>query len=254
MENASKALIIAGSVLIALMIIGALILMFTNLSSYQTSNTQTVKEAQIVEFNNQYTTYDRNDVRGSDLYSLINKAIDYNERKSTEGTEGAEIAYEPMKIKILINQSDLSQFTADNGRTQLLGSSYEVSNTSNTFKTNVVDKLKNITNSNFTDKVYTNLCTGLTKIFTEASTNSEKLKAINNFNSAYGDTYLSTDSDRIESSWNKIKKDSEIRKNVYAYYEYVQFKRAHFNCTGRTYNKNTGRITELDFEFNGKFN
>ncbi len=33
MENASKALIMAGSVLIALLIIGALILMFNNLSN-----------------------------------------------------------------------------------------------------------------------------------------------------------------------------------------------------------------------------
>ena len=82
MENASKALIMAGSVLIALMIIGALLLMFNNLSSYQNTNNDNEMQAQIIEFNNQYETYNRDDVRGSDLYSLLNKVIDYNRRKS----------------------------------------------------------------------------------------------------------------------------------------------------------------------------
>ena len=50
MENASKALIIAGSVLIALMIIGALLLMFSNLSNYQSTNTQGTREAQVIVY------------------------------------------------------------------------------------------------------------------------------------------------------------------------------------------------------------
>ena len=65
MENASKALIMAGGVLIALMILGALLLMFNNLSSYQNTNTQTTEEAQVIAFNNQFETYNRNGVRGS---------------------------------------------------------------------------------------------------------------------------------------------------------------------------------------------
>ena len=81
MENATKALIMAGSVLIALMIIGALILMFNSLTSYQKVGESNTKEAQIVEFNNQYETFNRKNVRGSDLYSLLNRGVDYNRRK-----------------------------------------------------------------------------------------------------------------------------------------------------------------------------
>ena len=102
MENASKALIMAGSVLIALMILGALLLMFNNLNNYQNTESQNTREAQVVEFNNQYETYNRNNVRGSDLCSLLNRVADYNRRKSTEGTgkndEGQYLAYEPMTI------------------------------------------------------------------------------------------------------------------------------------------------------------
>ena len=54
MENASKALIMAGGVLIALLIIGSLLLMFNNLSSYQDTNIKETRTAQIIEFNNQF--------------------------------------------------------------------------------------------------------------------------------------------------------------------------------------------------------
>ena len=84
MENATKALVMAGSVLIALMIIGALILMFGNLSSYQNVATQSERESQIIEFNRKYEK--RNKVRGSEIYSLLNQAVDYNRTKSTAGT------------------------------------------------------------------------------------------------------------------------------------------------------------------------
>ena len=69
MENASKALMMAAGVLMSLLVIGALILMFNNLTSYQEVNTRDVRSSQITEFNSQYLTYDRDDVRGSELYS-----------------------------------------------------------------------------------------------------------------------------------------------------------------------------------------
>ena len=80
MENASKALIMAGSVLIALLVVGALVLMFSNLTSYQNSNEKANKDEQITKFNQEYSTYNRKDVRGNELYSLINRVVDYNSR------------------------------------------------------------------------------------------------------------------------------------------------------------------------------
>lgn len=43
-------------------------------------------------------------------------------------------------------------------------------------------------------------------------------------------------------NWEDIKKGSTIRSDVYTYYEYVQFKRARFDCTKVEYNQKTGRI------------
>lgn len=78
--------------------------MINNLSTYQGLQTQSEEVAQIEKFNNQYIIYNRDDVRGSDLYSLMNKVIDYNIRQSTEGKElgqnGQYVGYRPMSISI----------------------------------------------------------------------------------------------------------------------------------------------------------
>ena len=53
---------------------------------------------------------------------------------------------------------------------------------------------------------------------------------------------------------------TKIGENVYKYYEYIQFKRAYFDCasldgkgnSGVTYDKDTGRIISMNFVFSGK--
>lgn len=141
MENASKALLMAGGVLISLMVLGALLLMFNSLSNYQESGTQDTREAQVIEFNNQYETYNRSNVRGSDLYSLLNRVVDYNRRKSTEGTgakdEGQYLAYEPMTITFSINNKPL-EFSADGGTNRLIKQNeYTQSSTKNEFEESI---------------------------------------------------------------------------------------------------------------------
>lgn len=138
MENATKALVMAGSILIALLIIGALLLMFNNLSSYQNTNQQNIKDAQIVEFNNQFTTYIRDDVRGNELYSLLNSVIDYNRRKTIEGDEGAiQIGYQPMEVKFSLkspNGKDRKEFSIDGNNRIFKSNDYIVNKSDNTFE------------------------------------------------------------------------------------------------------------------------
>ena len=248
MENASKALIMAGSVLIALMIIGALILTFSNLTAYQETNTRSTRSTQMAEFNSQYETYNRKDVRGSDLYSLLNKAIDYNRRESTAGTNwadsGKEIVYEPMVIEFTIDKSEL---VAPDGVNRLfLTNNYSVSGKSNDFGDKVKNEIDDLEGT-YGQSSLTNLSTNLTKIFVDDRASAqEKQEAVNNFNSA---------SKKITvSSFSEINEKSTIRSDVYKYYEYIQFKRAHFDCEKVEYDNETGRITKMIFKFNGKFN
>ena len=248
MENASKALIMAGSVLIALMIIGALILTFSNLTAYQETNTRSTRSTQMAEFNSQYENYNRKDVRGSDLYSLLNKAIDYNRRESSEGTnwadKGQEMAYEPMVIEFTIDKSEL--VAPDDASRLFTTNTYTVSGKSNDFGNKVKDEIDDL-EGEYGQSSLTNLTTNLTKIFIDdSSTRQEKKEADQNFNSA--------SKKKTVSDFKEIKENSQIRNDVYKYYEYIQFKRAHFDCEKVEYNNETGRITKMKFKFNGKFN
>ena len=257
MENASKALIMAAGVLIALMILGALILMFSNLSNYQDTNIQTDREAQIVEFNNQYETYNRDDVRGSDLYSLLNKVVDYNRRKSEEATgndEGQNLKFEAMTIKVKFpNQEQIeekwtfdetirlfnkNQLGLNNNQLQLNKS------TSTNFKEMVEEKLTDIENS-YGKTGISNLVAGISNLFPgENASEDRKNTAISLYNKNRG-------TNKKINNYNELEQNkTNISNDIGKYYEYIQFKRAYFKCTKTEYNKKTGRIIELDFEFN----
>ncbi len=83
MENATRALTMAGGILIALMILGALFLMFNNLSSYQNQNDASTKDTQIAEFNNQFEPYNKDNLTLMELYSVYNK-VQSNNKKNPE--------------------------------------------------------------------------------------------------------------------------------------------------------------------------
>lgn len=250
MENASKALIMAGSVLIALMILGALLLMFNNLNNYQNTESQNTREAQVVEFNNQYETYNRNNVRGSDLCSLLNRVADYNRRKSTEGTgkndEGQYLAYEPMTIEFdfLGKRDQLKVGEKNNLITQ---EKYSQSNTENQFEKDISLKISTIEKNYGTD-VIQKLATSVSKIYVDENASYKtKMNAVLAYNSIKGKK-LSIENGSINQS---IKEINESKNDVYTYYEYMQFKRAYFNCESVEYSKKTGRITKMYFKFNG---
>lgn len=250
MENASKALIMAGSVLIALMILGALLLMFNNLNNYQNTESQNTREAQVVEFNNQYETYNRNNVRGSDLCSLLNRVADYNRRKSTEGTgkndEGQYLAYEPMTIEFDFS-GKRDQLKVGGNYNLITQEKYSQSNTENQFEKYISSKISTIEKNYGTD-VIQKLATSVSKIYVDENASYKtKMNAVLAYNSIKGKK-LSIEKGSINQS---IKEINKSKNDVYTYYEYMQFKRAYFNCESVEYSKKTGRITKMYFKFNG---
>ena len=76
MENASKALEIAGGVLIALMILGLLVLGYNKISDLKQTEQDVDTESK--EYFISFEEYNRNGVYGSELFSLANKIEDYN--------------------------------------------------------------------------------------------------------------------------------------------------------------------------------
>lgn len=57
MENASKALIMGASILLAIMIVSVGVALYTSFSEYGHSTINQLEEAKITEFNNKYTKY-----------------------------------------------------------------------------------------------------------------------------------------------------------------------------------------------------
>lgn len=157
MENASKALLIAGGILLSIIVLTLFMLMVNSLTDYQQQETQTQKQADIISFNNQYAGYMRDDVSGTDILSLINKVVYYNKTKSTAGTgttdSGASYGSEPITVVIDIQNRD--KFSRNTTNVLFKNNSYtfggrENMNSSNGIKDGL-DLIDNIKKSSLPD-------------------------------------------------------------------------------------------------------
>lgn len=106
MENASRALIIAGSVLISLLVIAAAVFMFNQLSDLRQTQENAQMEDKLQSFYSNLDTYIEANKRGSDILSLANLIDDFNERRAGQnenkyGNEG----YDPISLRVHYNVS-----------------------------------------------------------------------------------------------------------------------------------------------------
>lgn len=92
MENASKALIIAGGMLIAMLIVGLLVFGFSRIreSQQEQSNQESIQE--VTDFNKRFEAYNKTTVRGYQMISLANLVYDTNYRYTEED------GYKPVTI------------------------------------------------------------------------------------------------------------------------------------------------------------
>ena len=101
MENASRALIIAGSVLISLLVIAALVFMFNQVSDLRQTQEDASMEDKLQSFYANLDTYIDGNKRGNDILSLANLIDDFNERRAGQneykyGNEG----YDPITLNV----------------------------------------------------------------------------------------------------------------------------------------------------------
>ena len=76
MENASKALIIAGAILLAILIITLGIFIFQQAS--EVTRDSSISDVEIIQFNEKFTSHAGDNVRGSEVNSLISTIIQNN--------------------------------------------------------------------------------------------------------------------------------------------------------------------------------
>ena len=98
MENASKALLMAGGILLALMILVLLVYAITSMTNFTNAQDEKFSAQQIQEFNNGYLAYNKTRMYGTDIITVVNKAIDYNSKLGTDD--------EKYKINIILKLTD----------------------------------------------------------------------------------------------------------------------------------------------------
>lgn len=83
MENASKALLIAGGVLLAVLVLSLFGLLLSNISSNQMAQEKIKQAEQLKEFNQQWEAYNKKTLYGTDIITVMNKAIENNNNLET---------------------------------------------------------------------------------------------------------------------------------------------------------------------------
>lgn len=88
MENASKALIIAGAILLSILIISLGIMIFNQAKGVVDSNA--MDEVAVSSFNQKFTQYEGENIRGANVNALINTIVQNNLTNS--GDESKQVA------------------------------------------------------------------------------------------------------------------------------------------------------------------
>ena len=118
MENASKALIIAGAILLAILIITLGIMVYRQAAGVVDSNA--MDEVAVSSFNEKFTQYEGENVRGANVKALISSIAQNNLSNSDDTSK---------QITLNFNNSDKGRITSTSGITVLTGKSYSVKTT-----------------------------------------------------------------------------------------------------------------------------
>lgn len=91
MENASKALIMAGGVLLAILLIGALVYTFTHIRGVPQSEDELRASEQLAKENKEFESYSKGRLWSTDVISVINKARDIDNKNNLDSATSVKI-------------------------------------------------------------------------------------------------------------------------------------------------------------------
>ncbi len=111
MENASQALIIAGGILIAMLILSIGVFLFMSYNALGESFEQTMSATEIQKFNENFLKFEgRSDISIQEIVTLANFAKEYNEGK--EDNEKVEVLIaEAFKVETSLEELEQPELT-----------------------------------------------------------------------------------------------------------------------------------------------
>lgn len=256
MENATKALLMAAEVFFGLIILTLLVILYTAIANYYRTGQEMTRNEQVTKFNSQYDAYIRNDVRGNEILTLVNKIVDYNRREAD--VEG--VKYERMRIQVRF-KGKTYEFKYDRNDEENRSIIIDFNNNTNDSDlekiSKVVKNIQNYTNVTYTEAQLQKLASEISNIFAPEDYPRSEQNSLSPYWVTACDKRNFVVKRIIGKEYDTLssKEKTNLKEATLEYYQYQQFKRAHFNCVDSEveYNKNTGRIVKLTFEFNGKF-
>lgn len=172
MENASKALLMAGGILIALLVIGALLLMFNQISTYQQFETSSDKNAQLAKFNMDFERYlDDKGISGADIVTLANKVVDYNNKENTTHNVTNSVDYR-IKMSLTVNMTGFKNKYGYNTGGIFSDANYIVTSSGGNLK-DIIDKYNSMFSGN-----NKKLITQLTDVYNRNETKQRNIENI----------------------------------------------------------------------------
>lgn len=228
MENASKALIMAGGVLLALLIITLCVYLYSSMTSLADTQDKKQAEKQLFAFNSEYEAYNKNRMYGTDVITVVNKAINHN--RNMDAKEVEDTYY--INVVITTKTDFKTTFTIIDHTKPSSDPNYERTNLSfDGLNSEDKEELKEndivVTEESMEHGTY------------ELGTFYDYNKLI--MNDGIIKFFSSNKNDEIIKSKDKT-------KTYYIYSALTNFKREIFSCTGTEYNQKTGRIETLKFE------
>lgn len=257
MENVTKALLIAAGILFAVLILSLLAMFGGQLSGYYAEQHNSKIIEQDAKFNAQFENYNGQTIRGNEIISIMNKVVNYN--TSIADMEKYDKVILSIDLKGYQNRAN-DNFKYSDSDTSIFQGKMSANILKNTATSDVnirdvanisadlINELASAGISNISDAQLQALSADIQNIAIDSNatqslqiTRNQKLQNILGKNKAN-----SLNVSQMNTLVNVTKK----------YYQYTQFKRAMFKCTGVQHNTSqNGRVIGMTFvivEENGK--
>ena len=257
MENGTKALLIAAGILFAVLILSLLAMFGGQLSGYYAEQHNSKIIEQDAKFNAQFENYNGQTIRGNEIISIMNKVVNYN--TSIADMEKYDKVILSIDLKGYQNRAN-DNFKYSDSDTSIFQGKMSANILKNTATSDVnirdvanisadlINELANAGISNISDAQLQALSADIQNIAIDSNaaqslqiTRNQKLQNILGKNKA--------------NSLNVSQMNTLVNVTK-SYYQYTQFKRAMFKCTGVQHNTSqNGRVIGMTFvivEENGK--
>ena len=256
MENATKALLIAAGMLLAILVTSLLVMFYNSLADYEQDKQNALTEAQIAQFNKEYEAYNR-EVSGFELLSLINKVLSYNAQNAISTDSGEDSwgysntskGYTEMYMSINLKSSNalFTQQKYDTAKKKdkalLKGIRDDMKNLENKYGSSTMSKFQAISTIDYTKTLWPTDKEDWYKEDYEVTDQEKKDKELIE---EIKKTVLGKDRSKIIdlNDTDKYPTISDVKK----YQCYIEFKRGKFKCIGTNYDSKSNRIIKLEFE------